>query len=109
MRTLVICAALLVSIFRASGAEMAALRVERLPENPIIRPEMLPGRDGANINGPSLIRVPSRVKNPLGRYYLYFAHRSHRAGLQLSVGRARSECRRHQRGGFSSGAGALIT
>ena len=41
---------------------------------PIIRPEMLPGADGENINGPSLIRVPSWVKNPLGRYYLYVAH-----------------------------------
>jgi hypothetical protein len=49
-------------------------RVERLAGNPIIRPEMLPGRDGENINGPSLIRVPAWVKNPLGRYYLYFAH-----------------------------------
>jgi hypothetical protein len=49
-------------------------RIERLPGNPIIRPEMLPGRDGENINGPSLIRVPAWVKNPLGRYYLYFAH-----------------------------------
>lgn len=29
---------------------------------------------GDNINGPSLIRVPEWVKNPLGRYYLYFAH-----------------------------------
>lgn len=51
-----------------------ALRVERLPGNPIIRPEMLPGHDGENINGPSLIRVPAWVKNPLGIYYLYFAH-----------------------------------
>ena len=74
MRTLVICAALLVLIFRAGGAEVAEPRVERLPGNPIIRPEMLPGADGENINGPSLIRVPSWVKNPLGRYYLYFAH-----------------------------------
>jgi len=29
---------------------------------------------GDNVNGPSLIRVPEWVKNPLGRYYLYFAH-----------------------------------
>jgi hypothetical protein len=29
---------------------------------------------GANINGPSLMRVPSWVARPLGRYYLYFAH-----------------------------------
>ena len=48
--------------------------VERLAGNPIIRPEMLPGEDGENINGPSLIRVPDWVENPLGKYYLYFAH-----------------------------------
>jgi len=29
---------------------------------------------GDNINGPSLIRVPEWLPNPLGRYYLYFAH-----------------------------------
>jgi len=29
---------------------------------------------GDNINGPSLIRVPEWIPNPLGRYYLYFAH-----------------------------------
>jgi len=27
-----------------------------------------------NINGPSLIKVPTWIKNPLGKYYLYFAH-----------------------------------
>ena len=48
--------------------------VRRLPTNPIIVPAMLQGRDGDNINGPSLIRVPDWVPNPLGRYYLYFAH-----------------------------------
>jgi hypothetical protein len=31
------------------------------------------GRMGSNINGPSLVRVPGWVSNPLGRYYLYFA------------------------------------
>lgn len=52
----------------------AQVRIERLANNPIIRPEMLGGKDGANINGPSLIRVPQWVKNPLGTYYIYFAH-----------------------------------
>jgi len=32
------------------------------------------GRMGDNINGPCLIRVPDWLPNPLGRYYLYFAH-----------------------------------
>ena len=47
--------------------------IVRFKENPIIRPEMLPGKDGANICGPSLIRAPAWLKNPLGKYYLYFA------------------------------------
>ncbi|CAN7547512.1 hypothetical protein [Neorhizobium tomejilense] len=45
----------------------------RLLDRPIIVPAMSP-RIGTNINGPSLIRVPSWVERPLGRYYLYFAH-----------------------------------
>jgi hypothetical protein len=49
------------------------MQVRRFPENPIIRPNMDP-RMGDNINGPSLIRVPEWVEQPLGRYYLYFAH-----------------------------------
>lgn len=44
----------------------------RLPHNPIIVPHM-DGRIGANINGPSLIRAPEWLPNPLGKYYLYFA------------------------------------
>jgi hypothetical protein len=31
-------------------------------------------RLGTNVNGPSLIRVPDWLEDPLGRYYLYFAH-----------------------------------
>src|SRR4051794_4172430 len=49
------------------------MRVQRLPANPIIHPHM-DRRMGDNINGPSLIRVPDWVRDPLGRYYLYFAH-----------------------------------
>ena len=37
---------------------------------------MLPGSDGGNLNGPSLIRVPDWLPNRLGNYYLYFAHHS---------------------------------
>ena len=56
------------------GEEGKFAIARRLPGNPIIRPEMLPGNDGANINGPSLIRAPSWLTNRLGTYYLYFAH-----------------------------------
>ena len=49
------------------------MRVERFVDNPIIDPHM-DGRMGGNINGPSLIRVPDWLADPLGRYYLYFAH-----------------------------------
>ena len=48
------------------------IRVERLVDTPIIHPEM-DGRMGSNIAGPSLIRVPDWIENPLGRYYLYFS------------------------------------
>jgi hypothetical protein len=48
-------------------------RVVRLVDAPIIRPHM-DGRMGANVNGPSLIRVPDWLERPLGRYYLYFGH-----------------------------------
>jgi hypothetical protein len=58
----------------APASPPAQLKVRRFAQNPVIRPEMLPGKDGANINGPSLIRVPDWIEKPLGRYYLYFAH-----------------------------------
>jgi len=55
--------------------------IRRLPGNPIIFHQMdetlirEAERFGyVNINGPSLIKVPAWVKNPLGKYYLYFAH-----------------------------------
>ena len=58
---------------RSPQATAAAIAT-RLPSNPIIRPKMLPGRDGANINGPSLIATPEWLPGRLGKYYLYFAH-----------------------------------
>ena len=32
--------------------------------------------DGGNVNGPSVIRVPDCLSDPLGRYYMYFADHS---------------------------------
>jgi hypothetical protein len=58
----------------AEAPTTSALQVKRFAENPVIRPDMLPGNDGDNINGPSLIRVPDFLPDRLGNYYLYFAH-----------------------------------
>lgn len=55
------------------------VKVRRFPGNPIITSELfLDKKDGHNINGPTLIRVPSWVDKPLGKYYLYFGHHSGR-------------------------------
>ncbi len=45
---------------------------QRLSAHPIIGPHM-DDRMGDNINGPSLIKAPSWLPSPLGRYLLYFA------------------------------------
>ena len=59
----------------ALGAEFPVrIQCVRLAGNPIVTENMLPGDEGQSINGPSLIHVPEWVKNPLGKYYLYFAH-----------------------------------
>ena len=48
------------------------MRATRLLDEPIIHPGSHPSV-GHNIQGPSLIRVPEWVEDPLGTYYLYFA------------------------------------
>ena len=45
----------------------------RFLDRPIITADLDPSI-GSNINGPSLIRVPDWIAQPLGQYYLYFAH-----------------------------------
>jgi hypothetical protein len=71
---LCVCAAVAGEARAAAANEPHSLTAVRAAANPIIRPEMLKGEDGENINGPSLIRAPRWLKKPLGRYYLYFAH-----------------------------------
>ena len=56
----------------AHSAEPASIDIARLGGAPIITPDM-DARMGGNIQGPSLIKVPDWVENPLGSYYLYFA------------------------------------
>ncbi len=51
---------------------MLDVKVKRFKNNPIIYPE-LDSSIGTNIAGPSLIRVPRWIDNPLGKYYLYFS------------------------------------
>jgi hypothetical protein len=68
--------ALLLAAHTVWVGDADALQVRRFAQNPIIQAEMLPGSDGGNINGPSLIRVPHWITNRLGNYYLYFAHHS---------------------------------
>jgi len=57
------------------------IEVTRLPNQPIIstkiHPMLVAEADSfgyRNINGPSLIKVPDWIEQPLGQYYLYFAH-----------------------------------
>jgi len=52
---------------------MAEFDAQRLPGNPLLSVGDTPDLR-ENINGPSLIRVPDWVEQPLGRYSLYFAH-----------------------------------
>lgn len=47
--------------------------VTRTLSNPLILRDTSPSI-GDNINGPSVIKVPSWIEKPLGKYYMYFAH-----------------------------------
>jgi hypothetical protein len=48
--------------------------LRRLADGPILHSGMLRGKEGNNINGPSLILAPDWLPNKLGKFYLYFAH-----------------------------------
>lgn len=58
-----------------SSDQAAWPKVRRFGTNPLITSVSSPTL-GDNINGPSVIRVPSWLPEPLGRYYMYFAHHS---------------------------------
>jgi hypothetical protein len=57
------------------GAERAgeASPPTRLKQNPLITVASSPTL-GGNVNGPTVIRVPTWIQHPLGRYYMYFAN-----------------------------------
>jgi len=49
----------------------------RSPKNPLLTTEsagMVAEHGYSNVNGPSVIGAPPWVEEPLGRYYMYFAH-----------------------------------
>lgn len=74
--------------------------IERLGNGPIIAPDM-DARVGTNINGTSLIRAPDWLANPLGRYYLYFAHHNG-SYIRLAVAdTVEGPWRTHEDGKFS--------
>lgn len=61
------------SDIKRSPSPIAACEVERFDSNPIFdinTDELLRG----NVNGPSLIKVPDWIRDPKGKFYLYFAH-----------------------------------
>ena len=62
----------------AAGHEAPFIRsIEafRFDGNPLVGERHYP-MVGENTNGPSVIRVPPWIPDPLGRYYMYFAHHS---------------------------------
>jgi hypothetical protein len=67
-----VAAASLPAVADDLGREPPTIRAERLADGPILSAKTHPSL-GENIQGPSLIRVPSWVAAPLARYYLYFA------------------------------------
>ena len=59
-------------LFSSALSVSQTISINRIGDGPIIYPE-LDSSIGNNIQGPSAIRVPDWVENPLGNYYLYFA------------------------------------
>lgn len=60
------------NMLNAQEPDLSSVKITRVLEKPIIGPDLHPSI-GVNIQGPSLIRVPDWIQNPLGNYYLYFA------------------------------------
>jgi len=61
------------AIVDSAQRESPRARVTRFATNPLVTVKSSPTL-GANVNGPTVIRVPSWVEKPLGKYYLYFAN-----------------------------------
>lgn len=66
-------AALLLHAGPAHAQETRRVEARRFAENPLITVRSSPTL-GGNVNGPTVIRVPAWLPNPLGKYYMYFAN-----------------------------------
>ena len=60
------------ALAQGQQADAGSVSLTRLVDAAIIGPGIHPSI-GKNIQGPTALRVPDWVQNPLGRYYLYFA------------------------------------
>ena len=65
------CLFLLITGFAKEGKELEVKVVKW--EDGLIIPPGITKEVGDNVQGPSLIKVPDWLDNPLGNYYLYFA------------------------------------
>lgn len=63
--------ALAMAVPAAAGETSISIAARRSTNNPLITTSTKGA--GSNVCGPSVIRVPSWVKDPLGKYYMYFA------------------------------------
>ena len=68
----VVCGLALLPLQPARGSR-PPVTATRLTQNPVITVASSPSL-GDNVNGPSIVRVPSWIPHPLGRYYMYFGH-----------------------------------
>src|SRR5262245_3590599 len=73
MRNVIILIAAGSTLSKISAGVCQATIPTRLPETPLVSVSTSKSL-GNNTNGPSVLRVPPWVEQPLGLYYMYFAH-----------------------------------
>jgi hypothetical protein len=69
----VVAAGVLAAALPSPSVHGQSVAVTRFLQNPLVTVDSSPTL-GANVNGPTVIRVPDWVQKPLGRYYMYFGN-----------------------------------
>ena len=64
-----------IDMHASAGSIINKITISRVKSSPLITSSSSSSL-GDNINGPSVIRVPQWINDPLGKYYMYFAHHS---------------------------------